>query len=91
MSHSCDLLSDFDTNLVLSQHWLPGAVDFTGCDLLSDFDTNLVLSQQMTDIPITFDCCDLLSDFDTNLVLSQRECPADAATQSLWFAFRFWY
>ena len=42
----CDLLSDFDTNLVLSQHLTPVIIVPSCCDLLSDFDTNLVLSQQ---------------------------------------------
>ena len=46
MDNSCDLLSDFDTNLVLSQLAERDPETHSSCDLLSDFDTNLVLSQR---------------------------------------------
>ena len=74
------MLSDFDTNLVLSQHNFHLASVLQRCDLLSDFDTNLVLSQLNHVTNIEVDGCDLLSDFDTNLVLSQQSIGAYSET-----------
>ncbi len=43
---SCDLLSTFDINLVLSHLQEMQEVNILCCDLLSTFDINLVLSHR---------------------------------------------